>query len=624
MTAQARPLSESFTLLSNSKPSPSNSSSTAGGSGFRPLSTSDMSAYDAAPSPSSSFKTHHQHRGPRPVSEILQPGNYTSPEAEAIDKWFEDLQHYEQTLEEMATASLDQNFKDELTHVDQWFKFLSEAERTAALFSLLQHSTQVQIRFLITVLQQMAKKDPMGALLSPANPEKGDAMQSQLAGAMAKAELEASAKLLSVLPYQTGQVNSRPSTTRRLYDRHSLALGETEEYTRLYGNRVTNDFLSPRTATFSGGNVLDARIKARVNTPSPFNSRPSANVGNIGDRTSIGSSIGERTSNGRPKSADVTNWSLGGMPPILPTKDGKDELRSIGTASPWGLSPTVATFNERGSAIERPNSASEADLANAIANWSIGGGNPGSRIVLDDVKSLRRAGRGVATPGKQTNVPITVPESDREGPHSNTTNIVLSMYDDGTTGPVYDLNGRSRNSPILSPLPLPSPKPLSRPSSRPTSPLPHTPTSGLFPGHPAWSDKSKLLTPPGQHYGQYLNPYDGADAESEYLSDHSDASNLSHGSGLGHRRPSSSRAAKDKKAAEVVDLQLLTDIPAWLRSLRLHKYNDVFVQLRWQDIVKMSDEDLTAKGVAALGARRKMLKVFENVRAHCAQNNIPY
>ena len=34
--------------------------------------------------------------------------------AEAIDKWFEDIQHYEQTLEEMATASLDENFKEEL------------------------------------------------------------------------------------------------------------------------------------------------------------------------------------------------------------------------------------------------------------------------------------------------------------------------------------------------------------------------------------------------------------------------------------------------------------------------------------------------------------------------------
>lgn len=92
----------------------------------------------------------------------------------------------------MAAASLDVNFKEELSAIEQcmsifsWpmlrpllnndtvphafiigFRVLSEAERTAALYSLLQHSTQVQIRFFITVLQQMARADPMTALLSP-------------------------------------------------------------------------------------------------------------------------------------------------------------------------------------------------------------------------------------------------------------------------------------------------------------------------------------------------------------------------------------------------------------------------------------------------------------------------
>jgi hypothetical protein len=62
------------------------------------------------------------------------------------------------------------------------------------------------------------------------------------------------------------------------------------------------------------------------------------------------------------------------------------------------------------------------------------------------------------------------------------------------------------------------------------------------------------------------------------------------------------------------------DVSAWFRSLRLHKYNSVFESMKWQDIVKLSDEDLVSKGVAALGARRKMLKVFENVRIHCDAN----
>lgn len=50
---------------------------------------------------------------------------------------------------------------------DIGFRVLSEAERTAALYSLLQHSTPVQIRFFLSVLQHMAQSDPMAALLSP-------------------------------------------------------------------------------------------------------------------------------------------------------------------------------------------------------------------------------------------------------------------------------------------------------------------------------------------------------------------------------------------------------------------------------------------------------------------------
>jgi hypothetical protein len=71
----------------------------------------------------------------------------------------------------MAAASLDTNFKEELSAIEQWFRVLSEAERTAALYSLLQSATQMQMRFFITVLQQMARSDPtQAALLSPANP----------------------------------------------------------------------------------------------------------------------------------------------------------------------------------------------------------------------------------------------------------------------------------------------------------------------------------------------------------------------------------------------------------------------------------------------------------------------
>ena len=65
---------------------------------------------------------------------------------------------------------------------------------------------------------------------------------------------------------------------------------------------------------------------------------------------------------------------------------------------------------------------------------------------------------------------------------------------------------------------------------------------------------------------------------------------------------------------EEVDPALLNDIPAWLRSLRLHKYTPNFEGMKWEDMVMMDEAALEAKGVAALGARRKMMKTFETVR----------
>jgi hypothetical protein len=57
-----------------------------------------------------------------------------------------------------------------------------------------------------------------------------------------------------------------------------------------------------------------------------------------------------------------------------------------------------------------------------------------------------------------------------------------------------------------------------------------------------------------------------------------------------------------------------SDIPQWLRSLRLHKYTPVFEGMNYKEIIELDDTELEKKGVAALGARRKMLKEFEKVK----------
>ncbi|KAJ2916284.1 hypothetical protein MD484_g4097, partial [Candolleomyces efflorescens] len=60
--------------------------------------------------------------------------------------------------------------------------------------------------------------------------------------------------------------------------------------------------------------------------------------------------------------------------------------------------------------------------------------------------------------------------------------------------------------------------------------------------------------------------------------------------------------------------EMLEDIPGWLRSLRLHKYTTCFEGLTWQELVCLDDAGLEAKGVAALGARRRLQRTFEHAR----------
>lgn len=72
--------------------------------------------------------------------------------------------------------------------------------------------------------------------------------------------------------------------------------------------------------------------------------------------------------------------------------------------------------------------------------------------------------------------------------------------------------------------------------------------------------------------------------------------------------------ALDSPKPEDFEPEMLNDIPGWLRSLRLHKYTTCFDGLTWQEIVSLDDLALENRGIAALGARRRLLRTFEIAR----------
>ncbi|KAG0288444.1 hypothetical protein BGZ97_006822 [Linnemannia gamsii] len=661
------------------------------------------------------------HRSARPASEILPQNhhhpflanNFQSPEAEAIDKWFEDLSHYEQTLEDMAVVSLDTVFKEELSTIESWFRNRLEAERTAALYSLLQHSSQVQIRFFITVLQQMAKKDP-----------------NQLHGAMAKAEMEVSQRLLNVLPIQPPAPLDRPTAHRRLYDRHSVTIGESEEYNRMFrqnGKRNSIDFLG-RTANSSnnsnvpvsnasnnptsssglsgssstgslngnpnghangviGSAALSESISARVNqfrpaqgslnrisAPNVFGGRPKSvhegdtssmftsnwNFASLGANplppsasgasngstssaapasSSAGSpgNIGDRTSFGRPKSVGGAEWML-----------SRPQSAADGLDKPWTpliMSPTMGGFHNgtngtghslsaggfsnSGLAVERPKSVTEADLAKLnISQWvhnnNINGasGSAGSRAsTLEELKANNRRRTLLRPSAIISNVPVTVMEGDEKllsaSANTSSINIVSTMFNEapgagsgsssmtdlkaaGTTtssasqvgGSMFSYSGSQPNLNTFSQQQQQAVHQLNNLS------LDSGPSSRNFQHQQA----------PQHHYQQQQQP------RSRATSPFSSPLPSPVKSGFRSRPVSGSTSPRlaGQHSAWMPGGSNYT--PAWLRSLRLHKYNNIFEGMQWRDIVNLSDGDLINKGVAALGARRKMLKVFEQVR----------
>ncbi|KAG2187969.1 hypothetical protein INT44_000719, partial [Umbelopsis vinacea] len=573
----------------------------------------------------------------RPTSDIVQAADTfrhsLSPEAAAIDHWYENLQHYEQTVEAMASSKLDQKFKDDLNRVNEWFRLLCEAERTTALYSIVQHATQVQIRFLIAVLTKMANQDPLGALLSP-GPNQEKVKQS---------ELEIQQRMRSVYPL-------RNKLASRNMNRQSHAFSEPDEYTR----RRQHDLLSGRTLGMSDSGILfekamELKQASGIRTVSSSSILSSSSfiksprLPQPVKRPNSSSSLSNQSTASSP--SPITDW-----PYAFQKKDS-----FVGNAS--ARSSLAETSSTHSSQLGGHSSSSSSD---ALSEWSPLLAPKSQQDQENDRPSIydhkwSPAGKKLDTTEHESTTPLPLRSSkpvlstidtmhpsffNSQQPHSlprsepKLCEDIVSLSDAQSSPTTFDMgldtkppltlpikyNRRMSNStptghrysPLLSP--LPSPK-SSRSSNRSTSP-----PFRAWPPSPAANSKS--------NYSQFLNPHDGVGLP-EYLSDHSDGSGSSHAE-AGHlteaamnrrRRASAARAAKDKVAAETVDFDLMQDVQAWLRTLRLHKYAYAFEGLSWQEVVRMTDDDMTQAGVNTIGARRKLLKVFENVMNHC-QNNV--
>lgn len=250
--------------------------------------------------------------------------------------------------------------------------------------------------------------------------------------------------------------------------------------------------------------------------------------------------------------------------------------------------PMVPTFNTQ------PN---QADMvANATAMKLAALSTVNNRFALDDVRKYRRARSNEAPGANQPPMSPGIPG----------TNIVM-----------VNEHGQVLNREQM--LALQSQQVMGSfgNRSRPNSP-------GLAMQQPGFNPMGSFASP--QNNG-FLSAYDGTGGllnnslnmaqlglgPDTYLSD----SDMKRGRSPRGRRGSS------KPPEDPTDPSLLQDIPAWLRSLRLHKYTDNLKDMKWTELVELDDKALEDRGVNALGARRKMLKVFEQVKGKAPPRREP-
>ncbi|KAJ5403610.1 hypothetical protein N7509_003481 [Penicillium cosmopolitanum] len=531
--------------------------------------SADMSGF---PSPLSS-------RSLRPSSEVFfnQQSQGQNSTEDALDRaaqqWLADIDQYETTLEEMAAATLDQDFKDELSAIEQWFRVLSEAERTAALYALLQQTTQVQIRFFIQVLQQMSQGHPMSGLLSPPTSVKKvwrighRFLFTRLSDAMSKLNMDTSRSSLGRPPPSPGAKRNSgldSSTINAMFPDAAAAIAKKKaEFTQQTdrGSFVAPTISAPDNNSDGLGQPPASPWAQRggLSDTQPPIARPKSSSGHQ-PMGQFSQPSGMRSP--LPQTATIPAPDI--EPPLLsPYNVGNHSWASMTNT------PMTATFGQQ----NQQNQNSQADMvANATAMKLAALSTVNNRIALDDARKYRRAR-----------------SNDGQGRNS-AANPTISQ---GLASPSLhgSMGQQLLNAQQLAALQAQQQAAMAGRRSRPTSPGIAMQGGGLNP---------MSFTSP-QNNG-FLAAYD----PNNPLMGNGLASLGIGQFGLGGEAPS--------PPEDPTDPALLKDIPSWLRSLRLHKYTDHLKDLKWTELVELDDKALEDRGVNALGARNKMLKVFDQVR----------
>lgn len=446
-------------------------------------------------------------------------------------------------------------------------------------------------------------------------------MSNRLSDAVSKLNVEGSRNSLGRPPPSPGNKRNSgldPSTINAMFPDAAAAIAKKKaEYTQQTGNAPTSNrnsaaygdrssLIAPSIATTA--EVIKENVAQAPPTP-----------------------WGQRHNEGRPKSSSGPQSmnqqslpppaaSLRSPRPLQLTGNGIAQNTSISTIDNHNDQPVLSPYNIGGaswaSMTNTPMVANfggqqpstQADMvANATAMKLAALSTVNNRIALDDVRKYRRTksndGDGNVnqlplSPGLQaTNVLVVNESGQLVNSQPLSTQQLAALQAQQQTA--YTVNRSRPNSPGIAmqavnygSLGFAAPQTNAYLAAYDNSNSVGNNIGGLNVGHLGFGQ-------PGVHEG--------------YMSDHSE---------MARGRSPRGRRGTSKPPEDPTDISLLQDIPAWLRSLRLHKYTDNLKSMKWTDLVELDDKGLEDRGVNALGARRKMLKV-SNSSSFCREQTTP-
>lgn len=414
--------------------------------------------------------------------------------------------------------------------------------------------------------------------VSPGN-KRNSGLDSSTINAMFPDAAAAIAQKKAEYAQQTG--NAAPST------RNSVAFGDRTSL-------VTPTISAP---TDTGKENMSWRQQDQQQQP-PI-SRPKSSSGQqqppMGQFTQPPPSAGLRSPRPQPQPlSNIQSTTLtapehhpGDLPALSPYNIGNSSWASMSNT------PMVPNFNTQ-------QAASQSDMiANATAMKLAALSTVNNRIALDDVRKYRRARSNEPQPQNQPGMSPAMTNTGIPGANMvvvNDAGQILNAQQIAALQQQQLAAAAGRRSRPNSPGLAMQGNPLGQLNF--ASPQNNGFLAAYDGSQPLLNNGLAGLMPQMGQMGQM--GHFGTGSHEGYLSDHSE---------IARGRSPRGRRGSSKPPEDPTDPSLLQDIPSWLRTLRLHKYTDNLKDLKWDELVKLDDKGLEARGVNALGARNKMLKV---------------